>query len=51
VLNAKGGENIGPNQKDRTTTLFFKNFLTPCFSKKIKKETEIIQIAKKPLDR
>jgi hypothetical protein len=28
AINAKGGELIGPKQKDRTTTLFFKNYFT-----------------------
>jgi hypothetical protein len=26
ALNAKGGENEGPKEKDRSTTLFSKNF-------------------------
>jgi hypothetical protein len=28
ALNAKGGELIGPKQKDHTTTLIFKNYFT-----------------------
>jgi hypothetical protein len=39
AINAKGGEFIGPKQKDRTTILDFKNYLS------VSKE-EIISLAK-----
>jgi hypothetical protein len=45
AINAKGGEFIGPKQKDRNTIFKFKISIGSCF-----KGEEIISITKKPLD-
>jgi hypothetical protein len=49
TLNAKGGEIIGPKQKDRTTTMYSKNFSNKKREKLIK-GGKLIGICKNPLD-
>jgi hypothetical protein len=48
AINAKGGEIIGPKQKDHTTTLFLKTFSKKKEEKLIKRG-KLIGICKNPL--